>query len=724
MSTHIINIANRLPVKIEQKITSSDGGLATAFVDIQEEYQLTWVGWPGKVTKDEEKRQSIKKELISKYNCHPVFLSEYEIKNFYHGFSNTSLWPLFHYFTAFYHYEKTWYKSYCDVNQKFADLILTLTKPDTIIWIHDYHLMLLPALLKKERPDLKIAFFLHTPFPSYEIFRRHSKRKELLRGLIASDLIGFHTYGYLRHFRSSVLRVLDIESDMDELMSPYSTKLGVFPIGISWQLFSRTMKSEKYKINLAKLERNYKNKKIVLGIERLDYTKGIPEKLDAIEKLLKSSPQLRDKIVFIQVIIPSREEVATNQQLLHEIRNRISIINGKYSTISNTPINFIYRSLTLDELTALYARADVGLIMPLMDGMNLVAKEFVACQNNENPGILILSEFAGSARELYNAVISNPYDSDKVAKSIAEALETPKEEAIKMNSAMKKVVCQKNSIYWAKDFLTALEKITLKKEEIKSSKQAILEQCRQKIISSPKTAIFLDYDGTLCPLGNDPKLTIPSQETIELLEKLQSHNNLDVYIISGRTEEDLNSFFPNSPLTLIAEHGLCYQLPGKDWTPIFDVQDSSWQKVIHEIMETYSLSTPGSYLEVKKTSLVWHYRRTDPDFGSWKAKQLLDDLYSCMNSTPLDVRHGNKIVEVSSQKIRKDKAILFFQKLNNYHFLMCAGDDVTDENMFRIKNIHMTSFKIGSGKTGASHCLESSEDLKQFLRELIRPWKT
>ena len=380
----IINVSNRLPITIkENNIHPSDGGLVSALEGVSEDFDLFWVGIAGEKSSDTAKQNLLKKKLEKNYNYLPLFLEKKEIENYYDGFSNTSIWPLFHYMPTHYQYKKEWFEGYLSVNQQFAKTILDTAKNNDIVWIHDYHLMLLPAILKKKNPSLKIGFFFHTPFPSYEIFRCHPNRLDLLEGILGADLVGFHTFGYLRHFRSSILRLLELETDIYSIhFDGRLISMGVFPIGINWTKFQRTLESTLYKDAIKLYKSKYKDKKLVLSVERMDYTKGIPHKLNAIEAFLKTYPELSDKVVFILIAVPSREDVKAYIDLKYDVQNTITSINGKYSTLTNIPIHFINRAISFPELTALYSVSDIALVTPLIDGMNLVAKEYIACQQN------------------------------------------------------------------------------------------------------------------------------------------------------------------------------------------------------------------------------------------------------------------------------------------------------------------------------------------------------
>src|SRR5688572_7944932 len=463
MQTRLINVSNRLPVTVdESEIRKSSGGLVAALEGVSaNNYALKWIGWPGTDIADEHRRADVTRVLESEHGCTPVFLSADEQSGFYEGFSNSSIWPLLHYMPSKFRYQGEWWDAYAAVNRRFADTVLSMAREGDLLWVHDYQLMLLPALLKRAMPSLKIGFFLHTPFPSYEIFRCHPHRVELIDGLLGADLVGFHTFGYLRHFRSSVLRLLGVESELTRIRREgHTTRMGVYPIGINGRKFEQSLDDPAHADRVARFRRTFDDKRIVLSVERLDYTKGIPHRLDAIDLFLDSHPDARDRTKFIFVSVPSRENVAEYQSLLAEVEGRIGRLNGKYATLLNSPIHFIHGSVEFEDLVALYALADVGVVTPLIDGMNLVAKEYVAAQRDE-PGALVLSEFAGAAEELFNALIVNPYDVPAVAGCIAEALEMSPEEKSRRMAPMRERVMTHDARLWARSFIDDLAALDL-----------------------------------------------------------------------------------------------------------------------------------------------------------------------------------------------------------------------------------------------------------------------
>ncbi len=723
----VINVANRLPVTLGSPIRKSSGGLVAALEGItNEEFTLQSVGWPGTVVEDRDKA-AVSKQLRDDFNCIPVYLNNDEIDGYYHGLSNSSLWPLLHYNRVYMHYSESDWQAYVAVNQKFADTVLDNVQDDDIVWIHDYHLMLLPQILRAARPALKVGFFLHTPFPSSEIIRCHPRRTELICGILGADLIGFHTSSYLRHFRSSALQLLGIESEMTTIAyRNHVASLGVFPIGINSGSFKRELAQKDYLQTLTEYRVNWKDKRIVLSVERLDYSKGLLRRLEAIETFLASSEHAGD-VVFIFIGVPTRGEVKEYQELREKIEREIGRLNGLYASVQHSPIHFIHQSIPFTALCALYSIADVALVTPLVDGMNLVAKEYIACQNHDpddyNPGVLILSEFAGAAQELVNAIIVNPYDKLEVANAIDQALIMPLEERQQRMNYMTSRVMQYDANHWASNFVGQLlehhEQLPQPKSMDDNENRIIDALCK-----ADRPALFLDYDGTLREFEDKPEQATPSENLKQLLKKL-ADLPIDTYIISGRPASFLEKWLGEYPFSLIGEHGNCYRLPhSSQWQSINQNTDHSWKKPVLEIFKLYEGSTPGSAIEEKQSSIVWHYRQSEPVYAQWKANQLLHEMYDMLGNSPVEIHHGKRIIEVSSIHINKGRAMEFFINKNTYDCILCAGDDQTDEAMFRVEQPALMSIKVGDGDSQAQHRVADVPHFLSLLERITQSYTT
>lgn len=718
MPTTLINVSNRLPVTVgADKITKSSGGLVAALAGLSaEQYALKWIGWPGGEVAP-ARQGEVTQVLTQEHGCIPVFLSAEEAEAHYEGFSNSSVWPLLHYMPNYLRYEPAWWEEYRNVNQRFADKVLEVAGEGDLVWVHDYQLMLLPAMLKQAKPSLKIGFFLHTPFPSYEIFRCHPRRSELVAGMLGADRIGFHTFGYSRHFRSTVLRLLGIDSEITRIRSDdHVSALGVYPIGIHAAKFEETLDSPGFAAKREEFRVSHGGRRIVVSVERMDYTKGILHRLEAIDDFLAATAD-RDTIKFIFVSVPSREGIEEYQALREEVESRVGRLNGKYATLNNSPVHFIHGSVEFTDLCALYSLADVALVTPLIDGMNLVAKEFIACQR-ENAGLLILSEFAGAAEELFNALIVNPYDTKAVADSLTEALAMSAEEKRARNQPMRERVMKFDAQRWAQSFIEDLAATPAASETdaTPTTLSEAGERLTQALAQHQRVALFLDYDGTLRELERDPAAARPNAAVHALLDALRDHPDVNVTIISGRTPDDLEAWLGDYPFNLIAEHGASLRRAGqREWEQLDRSVSYDWKAELLAVLRVYESSTPGSFIEEKRTSLVWHYRRADPDFGAWKANELTEQLAAMMANEPVQIRHGKKIVEVASTAVNKGAAISRLLEETPGDLVLCAGDDQTDESMFRLDGVNLLSIKIGDGPTQAKYQAASPAAFRKFL---------
>ena len=459
-------ISNRLPVKAVHRdgaylFTRSEGGLATGLHALHTRYEKHWIGWPGVDVETDEDRRSIREEL-AKMNFHPIFLTPEQIANYYEGYSNSTIWPLCHYFFAFTRYRKDFWEAYRKVNALFCEEILRRIEPDDIVWVQDYQLMLLPGLLREHRPALRIGYFHHIPFPSYELFRILPERAEILRGVLGADLVAFHTHDYMRHFIGTAERVLHIDFRLDETqIGNRCVRVDALPMGIDYAAFHGISSNAGAQPLIAKTREQFGDRKLILSVDRLDYSKGILHRLRGFGSFLERYPEYRGQATLAMVIVPSRDRVNSYADLKTEIDKEIGAINGRYSTMEWTPVRYFYHGFSFEELAAMYYVADVALVTPLRDGMNLVAKEYVAVKN-DNPGVLILSEMAGAAVELADALPINPNDTEQIAAAIHRALTMPVEEQLRRIERMQAVVSTQTVNKWAADFMKELADVAKK----------------------------------------------------------------------------------------------------------------------------------------------------------------------------------------------------------------------------------------------------------------------
>ena len=725
-NSRLVIVSNRLPVTAGGsergvQLAPSSGGLATGLQPYHDRTAGLWVGWPGDVSQlSAEQRVDLDAQLGAR-RLVPVPLSRDHIERYYHGFANRVLWPLFHYLIDRVPVDAAGWAAYREVNEAFADAVAFEYRAGDTIWVHDYQLMLVPALLRERLPAARIGFFLHIPFPSSEVFRVLPWRREILRGLLGADLVGFHTFAYMRHFLASLLHVDGVEADVDRVrLGDRDVMLGVFPMGIDAKRFATLSQDPDVLRRAEAIRRDAGRRQIVLGVDRLDYTKGIPRRLQAVERLLAADPALRDKLRYIQVAVPSRGEVDSYQRFKRHLEETVGRINGSCSTVESTPVHYIHRSISAFELVALYRAADVMLVTPLRDGMNLVAKEFVASRS-DGDGVLLLSEFAGAAAELDGAVVVNPYDVDAVAASLARALTMPTAERQARMQRLRQRVVEHDIHVWARTFLERLEasRPVVATSAIANSTPslptAVAEAQRTK-----QLRLLLDYDGTLVPLARSPELAAPDDEVLSLLKELAATPGLQVDIVSGRTRETLDAWLGELSVALWAEHGFWHRARGgQEWQPVSDVVPGDLQR-IRPIFEQFTASTPGSHVEVKSASLAWHYRRTEREFGARQAHEFRMLLGDALSNQPWEVLEGTKVIEVRVRGVSKALVAQRVQmEMSETTQLIAVGDDRTDEELFRALPSSSITVAVGTRATDAKFRVTDYRVVRQLLRAII-----
>lgn len=724
--SRLLIISNRLPVTIsttqdgEIRIERSSGGLVSALSRTHAEMESLWIGWPGGHFRTAQERTHIAQLLRTEQRCVPVFLSTRAIQQYYYGFSNRALWPLFHSFQTYFTYDETEWEAYVHANRLFCDVVLQEARGDELIWVHDYHLFLLPGMLRQHLPDARIGFFLHTPFPSSEMFRVLPCREPLVRGLLGSDLIGFQTFSYMQNFLWAVYRVLGIDAETGYL--PFGGRQVAFevhPIGIDPEQFLHAIHHDEATAReIARLDQSIGQRKLLLGMDRLDYSKGIPARLRAYQRFLEQHEEWRERVTFIQVAVPSRERVLAYQELKRQVDELVGEINGVYGTTTWTPIQYVHRNLPFPEICALLRRADVALITPLRDGMNLVAKEFVACQEH-CPGALILSEFAGASSEMGEAFFVNPYDEEGMAERLYEVLTMPEDLLSERMQALHKRVCAHTVDVWTENFLAALESVQHMRRT-----RLLAPQSRQRLLvaymQAKRRVLLLDYDGSLIPLVKLPHRALPTPQVLDILRHLQRDRRNVVAVISGRDRITLQNWLGSSGCMLVAEHGawMC-EGEGEGWRTMLPEFKDDWKSTIRPILAHVVEQTPGSLLEEKDFSLVWHYRMADPEFGLWQARELYSQLQGMLAGTGLQVQNGDKVVEVKWAEIHKGVAATqIIEGAQPVDFILAVGDDRTDEDLFAAVPQEQWTIKVGTGFSVARFSLSTPADVLQLLTDL------
>lgn len=718
----VLIVSNRLPIKISKtdgilSYKTSEGGLATGLGSIYKQHNNTWIGWPGAQLEEAEQEQVTSD--LAKENLLPIFLSEDEINYFYEGFSNETLWPLFHYFPTYTHYDPKHYEYYEQVNRKYADAILAIATKDDVIWIHDYQLMLLPEMIRKEIPDITIGFFQHIPFPSYEIFRLLPWRKELLHGVLGADVIGFHTYDDVRHFISAANRVLNVNGIANELIKGNRRiTIDAFPISIDYKKYKSLAETTQVKRNEKKLRQLISNNKLIISIDRLDYSKGIIQRLKAYQLLLERHPELKGKISMIQLVVPSRDNVRKYKELKEEMNRLVSEINGRFSTLGWQPIHHFYRSFPIHLLSALYKAADVALVTPMRDGMNLVSKEYIASKIDQK-GVLVLSEMAGASRELADALIINPNDIWDFAEKIHQALTMPDDEKKRRMSTMQQTVAKFDIFTWVNNFMDKLEEVKAQQRALatRNINQSIMQKISISYYYGIKRLLLIDYDGTLVPFHKQVDAALPDKELLALLDTLTKDPHNKVVIISGRDYHTLEHWLGHLPVDMIAEHGAWYREHGKTWKSRRDLTND-WRQEIHHMMDIYSRRTPGAFIEEKSYSLAWHYRKVETGLGSLRAHELMSDLKQLIADRGLQMLQGDKVIEIKNIAVNKGKAARRWLEKDNYDFIMAIGDDHTDEDTFKAMPDDAITIKVGTNISAATYFLNSFVDVRALLQEM------
>lgn len=683
--------------------------------------------WVGSVDFSPQDYEAVKPQAGADHmHVEPIFLEENLYNDYYNGFSNSILWPLFHYFPMLVEYRKEYFEAYRRVNELFAEKLESIVNDDDVVWVHDYQLMMLPQLLRRKRKDLSIGFFLHIPFPSYELLRLLPTewKTSLITGVLGADLIGFHTHDYVQHFIQSAKMLVGVDNQFNNLQ--YRNRLirtDLFPIGIDYQKFRDAAQDPGIIDRKQEIRNNFEDKKIIFSVDRQDYTKGLMYRLKGYEEFLENNPGWKEKIIFILNVIPSRDNIPTYSDRKKLLEEKIGTINGRFSTLQWQPIIYRYNHLSFEELAALYQAANVALITPLRDGMNLVAKEYVASCTNQS-GVLILSELTGAASELNEALLVNPTDTSEVANAIVHSLTMPVFEQKQRMALMQKRLKDYDVMRWVNDFLDQLAntKAEQRKLKIKIMNDKVTERILDEYSKAKKRVILLDYDGTLTAFTRIPADAVPSAELLQLLARISEDNKNELVIISGRDSNTLQQWLGHLPVNLVAEHGAALRYSGGHWETQ-TTSTNAWKEQIRPIMQLFVTRCAGSFVEEKENTLAWHYRNTHPDLGFTRSRELMNTLLQLITNTSLQVIDGNKVLEVRLAGVDKGATAVKLLDRFNPDFTLCLGDDVTDEDMFRALEKKGYTIKIGSGATAAQYNILLQQDVLPFLEKFVSPVK-
>jgi trehalose 6-phosphate synthase/phosphatase len=722
--SRVLIVSNRLPITVKRtddafEVEMSAGGLATGLRGVHEQSGGLWIGWPG--VDDDSLADADRQALAPRFEALrvvPIALSASEVERYYEGFCNGILWPLFHYLLGTLPLEFQGYDLYESVNRRFADAICEHHRSGDVIWVHDYQLMLVPSMVRARIPEARIGYFLHIPFPSSEVFRVLPFRAEILRGLLGADLIGFHTAAYMRHFASSVLRMLGIATELDMLhVGERRVRLGVFPMGIDVQSFAAMSAAEETRARAAEV-RGQGEVQIVLGVDRMDYTKGLPRRLLAFERLLQQHPELHGKVRLVQCAAPSRTNVEAYQTFRQEVEGLVGQMVGRYATPEWVPVHFIMRGMPLEEIVPLYRAADVMLVTPVRDGMNLVAKEFVAARDDED-GVLVLSEFAGAASELPEALLINPFDVEGTAEQLYHALTLAPEERRTRMRGLRRRVMHASVQQWAQSFLDAVE-VQVKKRMSRAVHRpaAVIREVRRRLEGAGKLVLVLDYEGTLMPFAPTPPLARPDAELRALLGALAARPDTEVHVMSGRDRETMARWLGSLPITLHAEHGFWTRPAGGEPHETESLSDVHWREPVREILRGFAERTPGALVEEKPASLAFHYRAVEPDFAAMQVNEIRQHLLEMFSNAPVAIVGGDKVIEVRPQAIHKGRIIERILEREQDALLVVMGDDASDAEAFTALPESAMSICVGPGYSQAGFRLLTVGDAREVLRGL------
>ncbi len=728
-SQRLVVISNRLPAKLRAtaagwRAEKSSGGLATAMNPILRRRGGVWIGWPGESAGiGDAKRQ----EIIDKWKTEdalvPVEIPLEVVNHFYEGYSNQTLWPLFHHFPSRLTFDPKGWAAYRNANMLFRDAAVKEYREGDLLWVHDYQLMLLPKLLREALPGAAIGFFLHIPFPSSEVFRVLPEREELLEGLLGADLVAFQTYSHLQHFRSSLRRVLGRESRLDEVEAGGRTiRVEALPIGIAPEEFTKVLGTLEGQRRRHEVRERYHGRQLLLAVDRMDYTKGIPQRLRSYRRLLDRKPELHGKVVLLQVAVPSRERILSYDALRRQVNELVGEINGQFATPNWTPVVYIRRGISRPELVALYNVADTAWVSPLRDGMNLVAKEYIACKTDLN-GVLILSEFAGAAEEMGEALIVNPNDEERTAVVVENALTLDLDERRRRMTALQDRVRCNNVFAWSEEFLNVLQNAAANRGDTPRDRPGALDvpSMLAAYRAARKRLLLLDYDGSLVGFYDRPEDAAPPPDLLKVLAALISLQQNSVMILSGRKRVDLERWFGGLlGLWLAAEHGALLRPAGSaQWEPLRPDSPRRLLDRVRPVLRHFVDRTPGSFIEEKEFSLVWHYRMSEPRFSDWLAQELVAMLEDMLAETELRAIRGRKIVEVRPGWLHKGAVARRFVTLAGpAEFQLAVGDDRTDEDMFEALDAEAWTIHVGAGRSRARFAVSAPPDVVTFLRSM------
>lgn len=754
-SGKLIVVANRLPFilkrneltgKWERK--ASAGGLVTAVAPVVVHGKGLWIGWPGVQLDDpnepipeSDPSDTSPTAGLRSSQVIAVYVEPQIFDSYYNGCCNGTFWPLFHSMPDRAVFSSDTWKAYTIVNKEFAEKTINalknLSKEDTnngapLVWLHDYHLMLAASTIRSIAEGLnlklKIGFFLHIPFPPWDIFRLFPWADEILQGMLGSDMVGFHIEDYCLNFVECCQRRLGCRVDRKALLVEQggrTVRIRPLPIGIPYNRFVELAQTAPQLISTTQ--------QIVLGVDRLDYTKGLVHRLRTFEALLEKHPEHIGKVTMLQISVPSRTDVKEYQDLKEEMDQLVGRINGRFTTPNWSPIRYIYGCVSQNELAAFYRDAAVALVTPLRDGMNLVAKEFVACQIKTPPGVLIVSPFAGAGEMMHEALICNPYEIDDAAEVLHRALTMPEDERTLRMNCLRRREKVHDVNYWMRSFLKAMGTLITEDGDdvLPTTMQPVTledfdEYLTKYIGNTDKLALLLDYDGTLAPIAPHPDLGILPLETKGVLERLANTPDVYISIISGRNVHNVKKMVGIEGLTYAGNHGL--EIIHPDGTRFVHPIPVEMEDKVSDLLKTLQeqVCKDGAWVENKGPLLTFHYRETPLDIRP----ELVSLAQQLIEQAGFKAGQAHCAIEVKPPvQWNKGRASIYILRTafgldwNERIRIIYAGDDVTDEDAMQALKGMAATFRVTQSqmvRTAADRRLPSTDSVLTMLKWVER----
>ncbi|PWA87135.1 trehalose-phosphatase/synthase 7 [Artemisia annua] len=778
----MILVANQLPLKAKRRadnkgwsFTWDEDSLLLRLKDgFPDDMEVLYVGSLN-VDVDPIEQDDVAQVLLDRFGCVPTFLPPNLMEKYYDGFCKKQLWPLFHYMLPFSadhggRFDRSMWEAYVAANKLFSQKVIEVINPeDDFVWIHDYHLMVLPTFLRRRFNRLRMGFFLHSPFPSSEIYRTLPVREEILKALLNSDLIGFHTFDYARHFLSCCSRMFGLEYQSKRGyigLDYYGRTVGIkiMPVGIYMGQIESVMKLADKEWRVGELKQQFEGKTVLLGVDDMDVFKGINLKLLAMEQMLKVHPSWQGRAVLVQIANPARGKGGIDlEEIQVEIQESCKRINEQFGKPGYQPIVYIDTPLGINERVAYYTIAECVVVSAVRDGMNLTPYEYIVCRegisgsetgsdlSGPKKSMLVVSEFIGCSPSLSGAIRVNPWNVEATAEAMNEAISMSDSEKQFRHEKHYRYVSTHNVGYWSRSFLQDMERTCADHFRKRcwgiglgfgfrvvsldpNFRKLSIDDIVTAYIRAKNRAILLDYDGTVMPQNSIIKT--PSREVISILNRLSGDPNNKVFIVSGRGRESLSkALAPCKKLGIAAEHGYYMRWSGDlEWETCGQSSDFGWMQMAEPVMKLYTESTDGSSIETKESALVWQYRDADPGFGFAQAKEMLDHLESVLANEPVAVKSGQYIVEVKPQEASKGLVAekIFTSMAENgkqADFVLCIGDDRSDEDMFEIignaisrnmlsVNTNVFACTVGQKPSKAKYYLDDTSEVILMLENL------